>query len=537
MQKSIESFFKSTEPSEQNSSKDSVICSVDSHGPPVNNVNNKETVQNVNKFNHFRPGKSFQFPKSTFGKRGRRCQQQWFEDFKWLHYDTEKDSVLCFYCHIHHPKLTAEHNKDPVFITTGFKNWKKAPMCFKDHEKSKCHIAALTYETVVPSCRDPKEMISDEIVKKREKECQYLTIIMECLHYLARQGIAFRGNNDIDSNFAELILLRSKEHPWMRERITSGVDSTKKYTHNEYQDELLNIMASQVLRKKLYDINNSKMFSVMCDEYTDISNKQQLSFCLRWVDEALNSHEDFLGFYKIPNIRSDTIVSAMKDAFTRFNLPFSDLRGQTYDGASNMLGKKSGVAVQIKLFQPKAVESHCQGHSLSLSVKDTTKASRLLGNVMGTVAEITTLVKYSPKREQLLGSVKENIEIEHGDNDVLDQIESLSKLCATHWTVRATTMRKVMTNYQPLFDLWDLCLEENLDRETRSRIVGCQSKMTTFRFFYGLNLWYTVYSLTDNLSKTLQSQNMSAIEGKSIAMRTVETLDSMRNETASDLFF
>ena len=304
-------------------------------------------------------------------------------------------------------------------------------MCFKDHEKSKCHIAALTYETVVPSCRDPNEMISDEIVKKREKERQYLIIIMKCLQYLARQGIGFRGNNDIDSNFAQLILLRSKEHHWIRERITSGVDGTKKYTHNEYQDELLNIIASQVLRKKLYDINNRKMFAVMCDEYTDISNKQQLSFCVRWVDEALNSHEDFLGFYEIPNIRSDTIVLAMKDAFTRFNLPFSDLRGQTYDGASNMLGKKSGVAAQIRLLQPKAVESHCQGHSLSLSLKDTTKASRLLGNVMETVAEITTLVKYSPKREQLLGSKKENIEIEHGDNDVLDQAELLSKPCAT----------------------------------------------------------------------------------------------------------
>ena len=137
---------------------------------------------------------------------------------------------------------------------------------------------------------------------------------MEYLQYLVRQGIAFRDNNDIDSNFAQLILLLSKEHPWIRERITSRVDGTKKYTHNEYQDELLNIMASQVLRKKLYDISNSKMFAVMCDEYTDISNKQQLSFCARWVDEALNSHEDFLGFYEIPNIRSDTIVSAMKDA-------------------------------------------------------------------------------------------------------------------------------------------------------------------------------------------------------------------------------
>ena len=56
---------------------------------------------------------------------------------------------------------------------------------------------------------------------------------MECLQYLARQGIAFRCNNDIDSNFAQLILLRSKEHPCIRERITSGVDCNKKYTQNE----------------------------------------------------------------------------------------------------------------------------------------------------------------------------------------------------------------------------------------------------------------------------------------------------------------
>eukprot|EP00795_Rhopilema_esculentum_P001416 gene1416-15834_t len=90
------------------------------------------------------------------------------------------------------------------------------------------------------------------------------------------------------------------------------------------------------------------MFSLMCDEYTDVSNKQQLSFCARWVDQDLNACEDFLGFYEIPNIKAQTIVTAIKDALIRFNLPMSDLRGQTYDGASNMLGKKAGVAEQIK---------------------------------------------------------------------------------------------------------------------------------------------------------------------------------------------
>ena len=49
-----------------------------------------------------------------------------------------------------------------------------------------------------------------------------------------------------------------------------------------------------------------------------------------------------------------------------------------------MLGHKSGVAKQIKAMQPKALETHCHGHTLSLSVKDMSKQCKLL-DVIGTV--------------------------------------------------------------------------------------------------------------------------------------------------------
>ena len=43
-----------------------------------------------------------------------------------------------------------------------------------------------------------------------------------------------------------------------------------------------------------------------------------------------------------------------------------------------MLGKKSGVAKQIRTLQPKALETHCHGHSLNLAVKGTTQECKLL---------------------------------------------------------------------------------------------------------------------------------------------------------------
>ena len=46
----------------------------------------------------FHPGRSFVFPKKKFGKRERSCQFQWFVDYPFLHYDVEKDVVLCHTC-------------------------------------------------------------------------------------------------------------------------------------------------------------------------------------------------------------------------------------------------------------------------------------------------------------------------------------------------------------------------------------------------------------------------------------------------------
>jgi len=159
---------------------------------------------------------------------------RWFQDFPWLHYDAKIDKVFCYYCHSHEAKLTAEHNKDPAYISTGFGNWKKAPKCFKEHEQSKCHVASLTYQTVVSQCGDPMEMHNAELTKTRERERQYLKIIIESLQFLARQDLALRGSEDGNDNLTQLLYLCSKDHPWISDRLAKKTVGTKIYTHHDY---------------------------------------------------------------------------------------------------------------------------------------------------------------------------------------------------------------------------------------------------------------------------------------------------------------
>ena len=70
-------------------------------------------------------------------------------------------------------------------------------------------------------------------------------------------------------------------------------------------------MANNVIRNLVADIRGG-FFALIADEYTDISNKEQLTICIRWIDKHLEVSEDFLGFLKIPVTGAETIASVIK---------------------------------------------------------------------------------------------------------------------------------------------------------------------------------------------------------------------------------
>lgn len=111
----------------------------------------------------------------------------------------------------------------------------------------------------------------------------------------------------------------------------------------------------------------------MVDETVDLNNKEQLVFCLRYVDESMEVHEDFIGLYTLDSTSADLIFESIKDVLLRMNLRMENSRGQCYDGASSMSGVKTGVAAKITRIEHRALYTHCYGHALNLAVHDTVK--------------------------------------------------------------------------------------------------------------------------------------------------------------------
>ena len=93
---------------------------------------------------------------------------------------------------------------------------------------------------------------------------------------------------------------------------------------------MLKVMGLHILRAVSADLQDSPFLTLMADEATDSSNKEQVTVILRRVTQELDIHEEFLGLYQVASIDAAMLTSAIKDVLIRMNVPFEKLQGQCY---------------------------------------------------------------------------------------------------------------------------------------------------------------------------------------------------------------
>ena len=153
---------------------------------------------------------------------------------------------------------------------------------FRKHEQCDFHkvcVEALSAKVNVG------DMLNREAAAQKLANREYLLKILSSIRFLAQQALPLRGAGDeADSNIHQLLLLRGEDYP----SILSYLGKKQlKYTSHEVHNELLSIMALQVLREIAVSLQNTPFLAVMADETTDKSNKEQVVLVLRWADSSL----------------------------------------------------------------------------------------------------------------------------------------------------------------------------------------------------------------------------------------------------------
>ncbi len=120
--------------------------------------------------------------------------------------------------------------------------------------------------TLPATTQDIGEQLSRQHVQEKEKNRRMLQKIISCIRFLARQGLPLRGDGDEqNSNFLALLSLREEDDSaigeWVRVK-RGGVN----YTSHQIQNEILKIMATEVLREISISLQRSPFITFMMDE-------------------------------------------------------------------------------------------------------------------------------------------------------------------------------------------------------------------------------------------------------------------------------
>ncbi|XP_022899434.1 zinc finger MYM-type protein 1-like [Olea europaea var. sylvestris] len=180
-------------------------------------------------------------------------------------------------------------------------------------------------------------------------------------------------------------------------------------TSPKIQKDIVSAIAFETLDVIMRDIG-VRLFSILVDESRDVSVKEQMSVVLRYVNQKGQDYIDHL--------------------FSRFNLSISSLRGQGYDGASNMRDEYNGLKSLILKENPSAFYIHCFAHQLQLALVAVASKHAEIETFFTLVNKVVNVVGGSAKQCDLLRE-KKRLEVVESLNlvDVVEMIATDDTSC------------------------------------------------------------------------------------------------------------
>ena len=152
-------------------------------------------------------------------------------------------------------------------------------------------------------------------------------------------------------------------------------------------------------------------------------------------------------------------------------------------------------------------------------------------DALDTAFEISKLIKFSPKRNAAFDRIKSESEEDNLSNT------GIRSFCPTRWTVRGESVGSILEYFTIPKKLWDEFLQLQLQPDVKGRIIGVKTQMLHYKLIFGLHLCERILKITDNLSKTLQTEKLAASQAQQIAKYTIQTLQGMRTDDAFSLFY
>ena len=215
---------------------------------------------------------------------------------------------------------------------------------------------------------------------------------IDCVRFLLRQGFAFCGDDESDNsrnqgNFLELLKFLPQHNDDINSVTLQNAPENLKLTAPSIQKDIVNAIVVETIHIIVKDIGDA-FFSILVDESCDISIREQMAIVLHYVNTNRCVVEHFVGLEHVTSTMAISLKDAIDRLFSRHGLSISRLRGQGYDGASNMQGEFNGLKTLILKENPYAFYIHCFAHQIQLALVMVAKKHIQAASLFLTIANV-----------------------------------------------------------------------------------------------------------------------------------------------------
>ncbi|RID75656.1 hypothetical protein BRARA_B02690 [Brassica rapa] len=416
----------------------------------------------------------------------RRFNHAWFDQYKnWLEYSIKKDAAYCLCCYLFRDS-NGKGGKTDAWTNEGFSSWNKFSRLAE-------HVGKVNSFHNNAVMRDKDDITNNEYRIR-------LNASIDVSRYLLRQGLSFRGHDESETsankgNFMELLKYTAEQNEAVIKVVLQNAPGNNQMVSSKIQKDIAHCFAEEVIKSIIDEIDHD-VFGLLVDESADVSDKEQMAVVFQFVDKSGIVKERFISIIHVAETSS-------------LGLSIKKLRGQGYDGASNMKGEYNGLRSLILRENTSAYYVYCFAHQLQLVVVAVAKKHFEVGGFFDMISLLLNVVAIQRPRQ-------------------------------TRWGSHYKTLLCLIELFSPFINVLKHIQNEGLEDSKRRQAYGLLVYFQDFDFVFYLQMMVHLLGLTDSLSKALQQRDQDILNAMSLVKSTKRQLQDFRDNgwhSLMDKFF
>ena len=203
-----------------------------------------------------------------------------------------------------------------------------------------------------------------------------------------------------------------------------------------------------------------------------------------------------------------------------------------------MMGPKTGFSTQTKERCPMAMPNHCTCHGSNLPIRGLFRDLPFVDSWYSKTIDMLRFIKSSPKRENMLASIKEKAPLDK----LSDRVSDTPKLInwnPTRWTENKKCFSVMKFNLPHVEESCEICSDSRVtsDSVTRNRSVTHRNNVCEFSYMRLLFLCVDFIGLVDSMSESFQDPKNGVSICAKIANNVMTVLKQSRTNDDFDRFY